>query len=384
MVRTSESRNESGKPEGGDRRCAHYAPTVRVLLLANAYPSDKNPGFGAFVRRAADALADQGVEVERAVLTTRARGRVQTPLKYAGLAALGLTRGLAKRPDVVWSHYLVPTGTIARRVGKLLRVPYVATAHGTDVVNAETSPRLRELTGAVLRDAAAVVAVSDQLADRLRALYGDLDGRLHVVSAGIDLARFHPGDGEVAATALGWDAPHPRFAFVGNLVEVKNVERLLEAFARVHGKQGGALAVVGDGPLRPALEARAAALGIADAVTFTGEVASQDVARWMRAADVGCLVSQVEGFGLVAVESLACGRPVVLTQNAGAAHVVTPGVNGALCDPQDVESIVAALEQASTLDPGEQAARAAAPYAVEKEAARVAAILDEAVRRGRR
>jgi glycosyltransferase involved in cell wall biosynthesis len=357
---------------------------VRVLLLANAYPSEKNPGFGSFVRRASDALAAQGVEVERAVLTTRARGRVRTPLKYAGLAALGLARGATHRPDVVWSHYLVPTGTIARRVGKLLRVPYVATAHGTDVVNAETSPRLRAATGAVLRDAAAVIAVSDQLADRLRAIYGDLDGRLHVVSAGIDVARFHDGDREVAATALGWDAPHPRFAFVGNLVEVKNVDGLLEAFARVHRKAGGALAVVGDGPLRAALESRATALGIRDAVTFAGEVASDDVPRWMRAADVGCLVSRVEGFGLVAVESLACGRPVVLTQNAGAAHVVEPGVTGALCDPADVDSIAAGLELARTLEPGARAVAAAAPFAVEKEAARVAAILQDAVRRGRR
>jgi glycosyltransferase involved in cell wall biosynthesis len=309
---------------------------------------------------------------------------VRTPIKYAGLAALGLARGATRRPDVVWSHYLVPTGTIARRVGKLLRVPYVATAHGTDVVNAETNPRLREATGAVLRDAAAVIAVSDQLADRLRAIYGDLDGRLHVVSAGIDVARFHDGDREVAATALGWDAPHPRFAFVGNLVEVKNVDGLLEAFARLHHQSGGALAIVGDGPLRAALEGRAAALGIRDAVTFAGEVASDDVPRWMRAADAGCLVSRVEGFGLVAVESLACGRPVVLTQNAGAAHVVEPGVTGALCDPADIDSVAAGLELARTLEPGERAVAAAAPYAVEKEAARVAAILQDAVRRGRR
>src|SRR3954453_5098828 len=95
-------------------RVATTLPAMRVLLLANAYPSEKNPGFGAFVRRAADALAAQGVDVERAVLTTRARGRVRTPLKYAGLAALGVARGAAHRPDVVWSHYLVPTGTIAR------------------------------------------------------------------------------------------------------------------------------------------------------------------------------------------------------------------------------------------------------------------------------
>ena len=246
---------------------------MRVLLLANAYPSERHPGFGSFVARASAALEAQGHEVERAVLTTRARGRVRTPLKYAELAARGLIAS-RRRPDVIWAHYLVPTGSIARLVGRARRVPYAITAHGTDVANAEAGGRVAQATATVVRDAAAVIAVSPDLAGRLDALYGPLGERLHAISAGVDLERFADGDRDVAAAALGWSPERPAFVFVGNLVPVKNLTRLVEAFASLGG---GALALVGDGPERAALRARAEALGIGDRVRITGEVPSPEV-----------------------------------------------------------------------------------------------------------
>jgi glycogen(starch) synthase len=255
------------------------------------------------------------------------------------------------------------------------------TAHGTDVANAEESLRLRRATRAVLRDASAVVAVSDDLASRLRAVAdAPLDGRLHVVSAGVDVTRFHDGDRDVAATALGWDGPGPRYACVGNLVPVKNLDRLLEAFAAVRREEGGSLALVGGGPLEPALRDQAARLALGDAVRFAGEVTPADVPRWLRASHAACLVSEREGFGLAAVEALACGRPVALSRSTGAAAVVRDGVTGVLCDPADVDSIAGALRAAARLEPGPAAVAAAAPYALERETGRMVEILAGAVR----
>jgi glycosyltransferase involved in cell wall biosynthesis len=162
---------------------------------------------------------------------------------------------------------------------------------------------------------------------------------------------------------------------VGNLVPVKNHERLLAAFARVHPRTGGSLAIVGAGPLEPELRARADELGIGAAVHFAGEVPETEVPRWLRGADAACLVSERVGFGLAALEALACGRPVVLSRTAGAAPLVEDGVTGVLCDPLDVDSIAAALESAPALRPGAEAEAIAAPYALGREARRVAAIL---------
>ena len=95
----------------------------------------------------------------------------------------------------------------------------------------------------------------------------------------------------------------------------------------------------------------------------------------LRGADAACLVSEREGFGLAALEALACGRPVVLSRTAGAAPLVEDGVTGVMCDPLDVDSIAAALEAAPALRPGAVAEAVAAPYAVGRESRRVAAIL---------
>jgi glycosyltransferase involved in cell wall biosynthesis len=329
-------------------------------------------------------LATLGHDVRVVALQAGRRGRVATPVAYAGLAGRAVARAVVWRPDVILAHYLVPTGTIARRAASLARVPYVLVAHGSDVTNAEQSARLREASVRAVSAAAGVVCVSAALADRLEALTGPLGERRHVISAGVDLARFRPGDRDVAAAALGWDAPGPRVCQVGNLVEVKNPLRLLEAFAALRrAAPGASLALVGGGELEQDVRAHATELGIADALVLPGEVDAGEVARFLRAAHVCCLASLREGFGLAVVEGLACGRPVAVSRTAGAASLVRDGVTGTLLDPLDVSSIEAAIAGAAELDPGPLAVEAAAPYSLEREMERLAVVLAAAIERGR-
>ena len=169
----------------------------------------------------------------RGTLATPARvhrSRRARPRHGSRLAARGDPRALP-RPDRRRS-----------RVGlrPLARVPYVLVAHGSDVANAEGSPRLRSATLSAVSGAAAVVCVSESLAARLEELTGPLGPRLHVISAGVDMSRFRPGDREVAAAAVGWDAPGPRICQLGNIVEVKNPVRLLDAFAELRSVRGPA------------------------------------------------------------------------------------------------------------------------------------------------
>jgi len=98
---------------------------VRILLLSNMYPSRERPDYGVFVQRLADALRARGHDVDEVVLRAGARGRLRTPVAYAGLAARAWAGARRYRPDVVYAHFLVPTGLSARLTG----VPYVITAH---------------------------------------------------------------------------------------------------------------------------------------------------------------------------------------------------------------------------------------------------------------
>jgi glycosyltransferase involved in cell wall biosynthesis len=355
---------------------------VRLLILANAYPTRDRPAYGSYVARGADALAAQGHDVRVVALRPGRRGSIATPLAYAGLGARALGTAMGWRPEVILAHFLVPTGSIARRAAALARVPYVLVAHGTDVSNAEANPRLRAATITAVASAAGVVCVSPALGERLEAVTGPLGSRLQIISAGVDLSRFHPGDRDVAAAALGWQATGPRICQVGNLVEVKNPLRLLDAFAELRRQQpGAALALVGDGPLRSEIAAHAGSLGVSSGLTLAGEVAEEEVPRWLRAAHVGALASLREGFGLAAVEALACGRPVAVSRTAGAAPLVRAGETGALLDPLDISSITRALACAAALEPGAAAADSVSGYSTEREMEHLAEVLSEAIQR---
>jgi glycosyltransferase involved in cell wall biosynthesis len=221
-----------------------------------------------------------------------------------------------------------------------------------------------------------VFAVSEDLGARLEAVAGPLGDRVHIVSAGVDTDAFTDGDAAVAASALGWDSDGPRVVCVANYIERKNLPRLIEAFARARTAWGGgSLALVGDGPQQAALEALAGELGIAGSVRFVLHAPPAEVPRWLRACDVACLVSTVEGFGLAPIEALACGRPVVVSREVPSGAAVTEGRTGAVCDARDVAGMADALQRAATLTPGEEARAAAAPYAVAREVERVAHVL---------
>ena len=130
-------------PRAAVRRRIADASHVRLLILANAYPGPDRPAYGSYVARGAEALAAQGHDVRVVALRPGRRGRLATPLAYARLGARATGTAVVWRPEAILSHFLVPTGSIARRAAALARVPYVLVAHGTDVANAERDPRLR-------------------------------------------------------------------------------------------------------------------------------------------------------------------------------------------------------------------------------------------------
>ncbi|MBD0348630.1 MAG: glycosyltransferase [Thermoleophilia bacterium] len=336
---------------------------MRVLLVSQMAPGPDDPDYGAFVVQLADALERRGHSVERAVLEGRGGGR----RKWAELGRRTVAAARRSRPDVVWAHFLVPTGVIALAG----RAPLVVTAHGRDVRNVEAIPGVRAATRLVVRRAAAVIAVSEYLRRELEAWVPEARGRVEVLNSGVDLERFRGADPVAARAELGWEGDAPAFVCVGTLDERKNVVRLARAFVRL-GR--GRLAFVGDGPLRAHVERRAG-------VRVVGRVPHSQVARWLAAADVVCQPSLVEPFGQAVLEAMACERSVVATRVGGPPEFVTPSA-GVLVDPTDEEGIVDALRRAAELPSPNPAAReAAAEHDVHRQAARLEAILERAAGR---
>jgi len=326
---------------------------MRILLLSNMYPTAERPDYGVFVKRLGDALRERGHEVDEAVLGTGARGVVATPRAYLGL--LRRTRSLARRrrPEVIYAHYLIPTGLVALGGG----VPFVITAHGRDVANVGTIPLVGSLTRRVISRARAVICVSAYLAERLPAQ----PRRLEVIDCGVDTALFtaaprEPGQG-------------PRYLTVGSLIERKNVGRLIEAFAMV-GE--GSLTVVGSGPLEEELRASGPT-----GVAFLGRVPPERIPELYREHDVYCQTSLVEPQGQALLEALATARPVVATRVGGPPEYVTEGA-GVLVDPLDVAGIAAGMRAAAALPVPCQAARDVAErHSIDVSAARIEQLLRE-------
>lgn len=136
------------------------------------------------------------------------------------------------------------------------------------------------------------------------------------------------------------------FLVVARLVPKKNIARVLQAYARYRdGSQDRReLHIIGYGPLREELESEAARLGVADAVKFLGAQEIGEVAKAMAAAAALILASTEEQFGLVVIEALAAGLPVIVSSAAGATDMLVRNLdNGIVIDPYDVESIVRAM-----------------------------------------
>jgi glycosyltransferase involved in cell wall biosynthesis len=325
---------------------------VRILLVSQMYPGPDAPDLGTFVAQTERELEARGHVVERAVLDTRAGGK----LRYLTLARRTLA---ADPPDVVYAHFLVPAGLIALLAG---RAPLVVTAHGRDVRNIGAIPGVAAATRLVVRRAATVICVSDYLRVELETKLPEARGKVEVISSGVDRGRF--------AVTPAPSGP-PAFLCVGALDERKNVLRLADAFARL-GE--GTLTYAGDGPVRSKLEGR-------DRVRLLGRVPHDEVPQLLAECRVLAQPSLMEPLGQALLEAMACGRSVVATRIGGPPEFVTPE-SGVLVDPLDVVALARGLEQAAALPcPNEAAREATEKHDVRLQAERIEATLSRATAR---
>lgn len=193
----------------------------------------------------------------------------------------------------------------------------------------------RRLVPAMLRRARMVVAVSEATRRRVMDAYGLPPARVRTVQNGFDAERFSP-DGP----AVG-DGGLPYVLFVGNLLPHKNLPRLVEAFARAAASTPARLVVVGGGRPRAIAQLRALAERVRATVEIRAFVPPAELAPLLRGARALVLPSLAEGFGLPAVEAMACGTPVIVSNVSALPEVV--GDAALLVDPLDVAALADAI-----------------------------------------
>jgi glycosyltransferase involved in cell wall biosynthesis len=202
---------------------------------------------------------------------------------------------------------------------------------------------LTVMTRLSARRARRLIAVSEHAASETVRLLGVPREKVDVVYHGVDpLFRPLPPE-QVAAFRRRRRLPDQFVLFVGTLEPRKNLERLIEAFARIPRGEAKLVLVGGKGWLYEDLFARVEALGLSDAVVFPGYVRSEELPLWYNAATAFAYPSLYEGFGMPVTEAQACGTPVVTSTSSSLPEAA--GDAALLVDPEDVEAIATGLTQ---------------------------------------
>lgn len=320
--------------------------TPSILMLSNMYPAPDNPMFGAFVEKQERALRELGVPF-RLVKNTRWRtGALNNGVKYASLLVRTVLAAARGGFDVIIAHYLYPTAWLARIASDISGKPYVLMAHGTDIRSVQRRDPIAGRCRAALPGAALVVGVSEAIEEELREeLSLPRSVPVAVINMGVDRETFQAVPDGRASLGLPEDARIVLFA--GNFIRRKNLEVLIPAFD-IAVRAGGTdlLLLAGGDPegRRAAVEADVRDRGLGEHVRFLGVLEPHKLAAVMTAADVFVLPSVFEAAGVVLLEAMACGTPVVASRVGGIPGVVSSEC-GRLVPPTDVKGFAEAMAE---------------------------------------
>ena len=291
-----------------------------------------------------DTIESGGVRVVRVPVAFRrhvAVASVPSMLSFlVGGVYLGGRLLDGQRYDVVNTHFVLPTGPVGDRLASVARIPHVLTVHGGDLYDPSKrlSPHrhamLRAWIRRLLRRADVVVGQSRNTLENVRRFYAP-DVRVIQIPLGIP----RPVVPEAARAPFRCADDDVVFVTIGRLVARKAVHQLVSMMERFRGRPVRLL-VVGTGPQETRLHAAIARRRLHDHVRLVGQLSDAEKFQLLAVADAYVSTSQHEGFGLVFLEAMACGLPVVAYDHGGQADFLRDGETGFVVPLNDLETFI--------------------------------------------
>jgi glycosyltransferase involved in cell wall biosynthesis len=290
---------------------------------------------------------DVGPESNAASIQHYGMGQIPLPLRTPAFAAQLITQGLWQRPDLVITTHINFTQA-AWQLKQWGRIPYWTVAHGIEAWNI-TNPRLQR----GLRHADRILAVSHYTRDRLLQEQSLDPDKIVVLPNTVDATQFAIGPKPTHLLQRHHLRPdQPIILTVCRLAEVeryKGYDQILAALPAIRRVLPTVqYVIVGQGSDRPRLEALIAQQQLQDCVTLAGFVPDAELGDYYNLCDVFAMPSKREGFGIVYLEAMACGKPVLGGNQDGALDALCQGKLGALVNPDDPQEIAQTLIQILT------------------------------------
>jgi glycosyltransferase involved in cell wall biosynthesis len=363
---------------------------MRILLIGMGWVHESPGGLNRYAFDLVRTLRELNIGVEGLVV-----GAPQADHGFFGatgadaprLRRLWTTgvegRARSRAGDVINSHFALYT---LPSLWNRTRKPLVVHFHGPWYREAATeSPEpgwmtalRKQVESLVYRRANEVVVLSDAFRGIVIDDFGILPGRVHVIRPGVDLERFRLLDRTQARERLGLPREEKAVLSVRRLTSRVGLDVLLRAW-RAAEIQKGTLHIVGTGPERDRLRALAGELGVDQTVRFVGTVPDSELPLWYAAADLSVVPSiALEGFGLVVLESLACGTPVIASDTGGMAEVLPDLADGLVVPPGDTSRLAVALQGDRALPARDDCRRFAERFQWAKVAGEVIDVYEQA------
>lgn len=396
---------------------ANKVPPMHLLVLPSWYPTPHEPIPGSFFRDQALAVSNLGPRVgviapevvglraflrrkdaktaicredDDGVATSRKTNVALLPKfsrrnawfwMHAGRKLFDDYVRRAGSPDLIHAHGVFYGGILAHWIRERHGIPYVVTEHNSIFAEGRVRRWMAKKANRAFAAASARLVVSPHLGSTMTAQFPNAFCPWQSIPNTLDALYEKPLDDKPAKDRLDFT-----FLCVGALRQLKGQELLIAAFARqFRDDRNVALRLVGDGPMAASYRQTTEECGVSDKVTFVGPLGREAVRQEMLSADAVILPTYYDTFGVVVIEALACGTPVIATRGSGPESIVDAS-NGLLVPPGDIEALAKALSEmratCGQYDPMALREACLARYSQAAVAHQLAAVYD-AILRGR-